>query len=228
MSLPEALDKVEVTSGASELLRGHKEFLNTTFKHGEDEYERLAKEGQSPKTLYFSCSDSRVVPNFITNSAPGEIFVHRNVGNFIPHFNSNANEAGATIEFAVNVLGVKEIIVCSHQHCGACASLYNDELDIKKFPHLSQWLSHGKNTRKIVEHMIKNGEIKEEEKREMTEKVSVLEQIRNLMTYPNIKEKVENNELELYAWYFTIETGCVEYYDQVDHAFKIYKGKDAE
>lgn len=101
-------------------------------------------------------------------------------------------------------------------------------MDSTKFYHLKQWLSHGKNTRKIVEKLIKEGEIKEEEKATMTEKVSVLEQIKNLMTYPNIKEKVEKNELELSAWYFSIDSGSVEYYDQVDHAFKKFTGKDSE
>jgi carbonic anhydrase len=94
------------------------------------------------------------------------------------------------------------------------------ELDEKKFPNLSCWLKHGKAVKEIVEKMIKDGEIIEDEKRVVTERVSCLQQLDNLLTYPCVKEKFEKGEIKLTAWYFTIEKGSLEYYDVESHSFK--------
>jgi hypothetical protein len=101
-------------------------------------------------------------------------------------------------------------------------------LDEKKFPHLNPWIACNVKTKEVVEQLMKEGEITEENKREMTEKINVLHQIDNLMTYPYVKERVEKGELHLSAWHFAIETGAVEYYDKKIHGFKKFKKEKNE
>src|ERR1700744_3787122 len=110
----------------SRYLQGHDEFKRLTFALHEKEFVNLVKNGQNPRILFISCSDSRVVPEIILNAQPGDLFVIRTAGNFIPVYTSQipADGVSATIQYAVDVLGVREIIVCGHSHCGAIKGLF--------------------------------------------------------------------------------------------------------
>ena len=130
------------------LIRGIHEFRTEHFRPLQGLFEKLAK-GQSPETLFITCSDSRIDPNLLTRSRPGDLFILRNAGNIVPpHGAANGGEA-ATIEFAVAGLGVKDIIICGHSHCGAMQGLLTPE-SVASLPSVASWLSHAETTRRIV------------------------------------------------------------------------------
>lgn len=207
---------------------GHRQFLEVHFKNYEKEFIRLVNEGQSPKTLFIGCSDSRVIPELITHTRPGDLFVVRNAGNFVPTYDTQIAWDGiaATIQFAVEVIGVQEIIVCGHSDCGAIKGLFGQPNP--QFAILNKWLKWGQDAKTWVE---KNLPPKEEEKYGLTGRVSVLYQIEHLLTYPFIAELIKNNKIHLHAWYFSIDSGQIEYFDSETQQFQnlseLTKGKVA-
>lgn len=190
--------------------KGHQEFKNLFFKEHENEFMRLVEKGQAPKTLFIGCSDSRVIPELISTSKPGEFFVIRTAGNFVPYDDPAIlwDGVAATIQYAVEVLGVTEIIVCGHSHCGAIQGLFKD-IPLKT---LANWLRFGNQAKKTT--LLALGENADEAtKFNVAERISVIYQLEHLLTYPYIKEKVKNEKIFLHGWHFSIETGVVEYYD---------------
>src|SRR5688500_10298617 len=130
------------------LIEGIPHFQANVFGSQRELFERLA-EGQNPEALFISCSDSRINPNLLTQTEPGDLFILRNAGNIIPpHGAANGGE-GATIEFAVAGLGVQDIIVCGHSHCGAVRGLLHPE-SLQDMPAVAAWLSHAEATRRIM------------------------------------------------------------------------------
>jgi carbonic anhydrase len=164
------------------LIQGIHRFQQETFKPQHELFSRLAK-GQNPETLFITCSDSRIDPNLLTKSNPGELFILRNAGNIIPsHGSGNSGEA-ATIEFAVAGLGVKDIIVCGHSHCGAMKALMHPE-DVKNMPSLCQWLTHAQTTQRIVQENYSH--LDDEKRLTVTIEENVLVQLENLRTLPSV------------------------------------------
>ena len=130
------------------LLSGVHQFQSQVFQRERDFFDNLVA-GQSPSALFVTCSDSRVDPNLITQSGPGELFVLRNAGNIVPpHGASNGGEA-ATIEYAVAALGVRDIVICGHSCCGAVQALLHPE-KAAALPLVSRWLRHAETTRRII------------------------------------------------------------------------------
>lgn len=191
------------------LIQGIHQFQAEYFVPHQGLFERLAK-GQNPETLFITCSDSRIDPNLLTRSKPGDLFILRNAGNIVPpHGAANGGEA-ATIEFAVAGLGVKDIIVCGHSHCGAMQGLLQPNR-IASLPTLSSWLTHAETTRRIVldnyQHL--------EGDRLVTAAVeeNVLVQLENLRTLPAVASRLVRGDLYLHGWVYKIETGEVFAYD---------------
>ncbi|MDD3463397.1 MAG: carbonic anhydrase [Sulfurospirillaceae bacterium] len=196
-----------------DLIIGYEKFKDTKFKKYENKFLDLVKNGQNPKVLFIACSDSRVDPSLITLSAPGDLFVLRNVGNFVPPFapDNDYHATAAGIEYATSVLQVSDIIVCGHSHCGAIDSLYTKITDINLI-HVKKWLELGLEAKNYVSsHLSKDANMKE--KYELTEKISVLFQLKNLLTYPDVQRRVDDGELFLRAWYYRIDTGELEYFN---------------
>lgn len=190
--------------------KGHREFKNLYFKPHEMEFVNLVKHGQSPKTLFIGCSDSRVIPELISSSRPGDLFVIRNAGNFVPYNDPSILWDGiaATIQYAVEVLEVSDIIVCGHSHCGAIQGLFKDI----KLKTLAHWLRFGHEAKRMT--LLSLGDkVSDEMKFNVAEHLSVLYQLNHLLSYPYIREKVNAQKLFLHGWHFTIETGAIEYYD---------------
>jgi carbonic anhydrase len=196
----------------------HEDFRTLFFKEHEQEFVRLVKEGQSPKTLFIGCSDSRVIPELILMMHPGDLFVIRTAGNFVPSNESGISDGvSATVQYAVEYLGVKDIIVCGHSHCGAVAGLFAEklppELDI-----LARWLRFGEQAKKMT--LVTLGpNVSAEERNAVAERISVLYQLEHLLSFPSIKKRVEDKTLALHGWHFTIETGAIEYYDPQTYQF---------
>jgi len=203
------------------LIKGNKKFKDTTFPKLGDKYEQLIKYGQKPQILFIGCSDSRVIPDLIVDSKPGDMFILRNIGNFVPPYDGDSDFHGssAAIEYAVSVLKVKDIIVCGHSHCGACASLYTDLSNEPHLQHVKKWLELGKQAKEYTLLGTVDKTNKEQILR-TTERISVKHQLENLLSYPEIYRKVKNGTLDIHGWYYKIEDGSIEYYDGESCDFK--------
>lgn len=204
-----------------QLIQGHKRFKKIEFTKYKDDFETLVKHGQKPSVLFIGCSDSRVVPDLIVDANPGDMFLLRNIANFVPPYNEDTEFHGSTavIEYALNVLGVKDIIVCGHSHCGGCASLY-DDLDKKNLPHVKKWLELGIDAKEYaLKHTPKDAPFEELLRR--TEKASIVNQLENLLTFPNVTQKIEQNNLNIHGWYYHIEDGKIEVYDPQIKKYKL-------
>jgi carbonic anhydrase len=201
------------------LISGFERFREAKFKKNPNKFSDLVKNGQHPKVLFIACSDSRVDPSLITDSKPGELFVIRNIGNMVAPFapDNEYHATAAGIEYAVSVLKVSEIIVCGHSHCGAIDGVYEIPTD-KNLIHVRKWLELANEAKKYVnENSPENLELSK--RLELTEKISVLFQLNHLLTYPEVKRRVDEGELSLRGWYYKIQTCELEYYDDEKKQF---------
>jgi len=206
------------------IIKGNKRFRNTHFPELAQRFDELVENGQKPKILFICCSDSRVVPDLIVDSKPGDLFVLRNIGNFVPPYKNDIEFHGssAAIEYAVSVLEVEDIIVCGHSHCGACASLYQDLKDENDLIHVNKWLELGKNAKVDININSLNDKKRAKVLRK-TEKESIKYQLANLLTYPAVVRKMKLNKLSLHGWYYKIEDGTISYYHKKTDSFKNLK-----
>jgi len=198
--------------------QGNKLF-RTYFKKNKESLLDLVTSGQSPKALFIGCSDSRVIPDLMVQADPGDLFVLRNVGNFVPPYKPDADfhATASGIEYAVSILKVKEIIICGHTHCGACKALYEDIND-SSLIHTKKWLELGESAKTSAILSLGVNAPKEDLVR-LTEKLSVIKQIENILTYPNVKKRFEEGSLYIHGWYYDIETGKIEYYNADSYEF---------
>ncbi len=195
------------------------QLFRTYFKKNKESLLELVKSGQSPKALFIGCSDSRVIPDLMVQSNPGDLFVIRNVGNFVPPYkpDEDFHATASGIEYAVSVLKVREVIICGHTHCGACQHLY-EEIEDPSLIHTKKWLELGESAKKSAILSLGNDAPLDALLR-LTEKLSVVKQIENILTYPNVKRKFENGNLHIHGWCYDIETGKIEYYDADSYEF---------
>lgn len=189
------------------------------FKKNQESLLRLVTNGQSPKALFIGCSDSRVIPDLMIQTDPGDLFVLRNVGNFVPPYkpDEDFHATASGIEYAVSVLKVKEIIICGHTHCGACKHLY-EPIEDPLLIHTKKWLELGESAKTSAVLSLGINAPKEELLR-LTEKLSVVKQIENLLTYPNVKKQFEDDDLSIHGWHYDIETGNIDYYNADTYEF---------
>lgn len=198
------------------LIKGLRQFQSNYFNEHHELFEHLAH-GQKPRALFISCSDSRVNPNLITNAEPGDLFVIRNAGNMIPPFGATNGGEGAAVEYAVQALGIENVIVCGHSHCGAMKGLLTREKLETEMPLVYDWLKHAEATRRLVKENYAH--MSGEELLNITIAENVLTQIENLRTYPVIHSKIRQGKLSLHAWVFDIETGEIFAYDAIKHEY---------
>lgn len=202
------------------LLQGLIKFRKNDFEVHRELFGKLSR-SQNPHTLFIGCSDSRLVPNLITQTLPGELFVIRNIANIVPPYRNTQEYLATTaaIEYAVNVLEVQNIIVCGHSNCGGCKSLYSPDEELDTIPHTKKWLELAGNVKNRV-----LAEVTEDEKgkREwMTEQINVVEQLKHLLTYPFIRDKYTQQTLTIDGWYYIIETGEVYIYNRQNGVFEL-------
>ncbi|MFH1304209.1 MAG: carbonic anhydrase [Planctomycetota bacterium] len=188
------------------LVDGIHEFQRNYFSQDQKLFETLA-EGQKPLALFITCSDSRINPNYLTQTKPGELFIQRTAGNIVPPYGTVHGGEAATIEYAVSALKVKDIIICGHSHCGAMSGLLDPAL-IEKMPAVKAYLEHAESTRRIVNENYTH--ITEAERRlVLTVQENVLVQLKNLKTHPSVAAAVGRGELKLHGWVYKFETGEV-------------------
>ncbi|MBL8350105.1 MAG: carbonic anhydrase [Burkholderiaceae bacterium] len=189
-----------------ELLDRLRRFQRDDFPLRRSHFRMLVDDGQHPTTLFIGCSDSRLVPYLLTGTGPGELFLVRNVGAFVPPYDGSAGFHGtaAAIEFAVLNLQVSRIVVCGHSHCGGIRALYG-EVPAAAL-NLRQWLELG---REAVLPVAEPGP----EVLRRTEQRAVVLQLERLMDYPMVRPLVEARRLSLHGWHYVIEDGEVHVFD---------------
>ncbi|QOQ88140.1 carbonic anhydrase [Campylobacter corcagiensis] len=190
------------------------------FKEHEQHFKNIATH-QTPHTLFIGCSDSRVVPNLITNTKPGEMFVVRNIANIIPKYRVSDEFLATTsaIEYALYVLGIKDIIICGHSNCGGCAALYYEDFKFEKTPNVKVWLES-------IKHLKAQADAIDElntpaKKLWLIERLNIINSVSNLLTYPGIKEGVKLGKIRIYGWHYIIETGSLFSYDMITKEFEL-------
>ncbi len=194
-----------------DLINKYRDWKESSFAKEKDHFERLAKEGQSPKYMIISCVDSRVDPNAIFKSKAGEMLVHRNIANIVPPYSQLTEHSGtiAAIEFGVTALNIKNIIIIGHSGCGGIKNGYHmcHENNFDDNSSISNWL-------KLLKPVYDNisGEGKDEKVKYM-EKESIIVSLENLSKYPFINTEVKSDEIMLYGVWNDIGSGSIETYD---------------
>ncbi len=202
------------------LLDGVKEFSAHEFKKHEELFSSLGS-AQRPHTLFIGCSDSRVVPDLITRSLPGELFVVRNIANIVPQYRQSSEYLSTTsaIEYALVSLGVKNIVVCGHSNCGGCKALFMPPESLAGIPHTRKWLELAAEAKAEAETLASViGDTSGLEW--LVEQANIVEQLNHLLSYPLVEERYARGELKLYGWYYEIATGAVYDYDAGDRSFR--------
>ncbi len=207
----------------SVFFEGVKHFTNKQFQNYKSLFKRLEKE-QKPHTLFITCSDSRIDPNLITSSKPGDLFIIRNIANVVPNYRLSSEFLATTsaIEYAVLVLNVENIIICGHTNCGGCKSLFFNEEELNKIPHTKKWLELIKNAKIRAEKNISSYKDKVEIEF-LVEQENIIEQMNHLLTYPFIEERYDNGTLNIYGFYYEINTGIVYNYNKKIKIFEEIK-----
>jgi carbonic anhydrase len=198
------------------ILRGVQRFEHEVFPEHREFFEGLACKQQRPRALFITCSDSRINPNLITQTEPGELFILRNAGNIVPPYSAAPGGEAATIEFAVAALGVQDVIVCGHSHCGAMKGLLAPDT-LERMPAVKSWLANAEATRRIVQENYagtENGDLLS-----IASQENVLVQLENLRTHPSIAAALARRRLNLHGWMYRIDTGQVFCYSPSEGQF---------
>lgn len=191
------------------LVEGIHHFQSNAFRSQRELFEHLAQ-GQNPDTLFITCSDSRIDPNLITRTKPGELFIMRNAGNIIPPFGESNGGEAPTIEFAVVALGVKDIVICGHSHCGAIKGLLHPD-KLLDLPNVAAWLYFAEPTRRIMWEKYQH--VSPADLLTASIEENVLVQLEQLVTHPAVAEGIRKGTLNLHGWVYDIESGEVHAYD---------------
>lgn len=207
----------------SDFLKRVSNFREEIFPSHSGLYRKLAREGQQPQALMISCADSRVMPEVITQSGPGELFVCRNAGNIVPPFSTMNGGVSSAIEYAVVALGVRDIVVCGHSDCGAMKGLCNHEL-LAPMPNVAAWLRHSQAAYSIVCEAYPE-ELSNRDKVRAVAMENVVIQLDHLRTHPSVAAKLATNDITLHGWFFDIETGEVQVYDGTEKRFLVIEGE---
>jgi carbonic anhydrase len=196
------------------LMSGIAKFKSSSYEERKELFAELAN-GQSPEVLFITCADSRIDPNLITQTDPGDLFVIRNAGNIVPPYGKVAGGETASIEFSVVALGVKHIVVCGHTDCGAMKGALNTAA-LGDLPQVQQWLDHSRAAVEVVR--AKHGQATLEDLGSVTEE-NILLQLQHLRTHPSVVSKLSSGEVDLHGWVYDIKHGTISAYDEEQGKF---------
>ena len=202
-------------SPVERLIAGLRHYMTNIHSAEQDLFNELAK-GQSPSTCFVTCSDSRVQPSLFTQSSPGELFMVRNAGNLVPAAEHEGHSETASIEFAVDVLKVRDIVVCGHSDCGAIKAVLAGPAAREGLPAVNRWLRHAEAILPIIE---RTRVIDEQARLKLAIEANVLLQIENLLSLPFVQRAITQQRLALHAWIYDIGSGCVLAWDAETGAF---------
>jgi len=197
------------------VISGVAKFQRDVFPKKEAKFKKLAS-GQNPEVLFITCSDSRIDPNLVTQTEPGDLFICRNAGNVIPPHSNQTGGMTASVEFAVAALGVSHIIICGHTDCGAMkGALHPENLD--GLPHVKEWLGHCRCATEVVKE--KHGTLDDSMLEELT-KENVLQQLQHIRTHPAVAAKLATDQVQLHGWVYDIGRGEVLCYNESSKSFE--------
>ena len=197
------------------VISGVAKFQKDVFPKNKEVFQKLAT-SQNPEMLFITCADSRIDPNMVTQTGPGDLFICRNAGNVVPPHSNQTGGMTASIEFAVAALGVEHIIICGHTDCGAMKGALAPEA-LEGLPHVKEWLGHCRGATEVVRH--RHGCVGSEHLDEIT-KENVLLQIQHLKTHPSVAGRLACKEVQIHGWVYNIETGEVLCYEPSSESFK--------
>jgi carbonic anhydrase len=197
------------------LIEGHRKFLAEVFPRRRDDFHLLA-ESQAPEWLFITCSDSRIVPDLILGTGPGDLFISRSIGNVVPITMNDVDGVTATIEYAVDVLKVPHVILCGHSDCGALKAAVNRQ-GLDKLPKANRWLQH-------VEAAFSHRQPLNEADGAHAEICSVIRgnviaQLLNLKAQPSVSRAMREGRLAVHGWYYDILSGRIERFDEEARRF---------
>ncbi|CAA0087101.1 Carbonic anhydrase 1 [Zhongshania aliphaticivorans] len=199
-----------------ELIQGVAKFQKEVYPNNEAKFRKLAN-GQNPEVLFITCADSRIDPNLLTQTQPGDLFICRNAGNVVPPHSNQTGGMTASIEFAVAALGVSHIVVCGHSDCGAMKGALNPDA-LEGLPHVKEWLGHCRAASEVVKE--RHGHLDKCHLEEVAEE-NVLLQLQHLRTHPAVAAKIASGRVRLHGWIYNIGSGAVECYNEQTKKFEI-------
>tara|TARA_R110000868_G_scaffold391396_1_gene661366 strand:- start:10754 stop:11410 length:657 start_codon:yes stop_codon:yes gene_type:complete len=201
------------------IIKGVLNFRKNVYPENKDLFGSLA-DGQNPDVLFITCSDSRIDPNMLTGSDPGDLFICRNAGNIIPPHSNETGGMTATIEYAVALLGVRHIIICGHTDCGAIKGAL-DVNALNGLPHVKEWLGHCRSAMEIVRerHNIPYDQCIDAEHMAEAIEENVLQQVQHIRTHPAVAAKLATGKLHIHGWIYNIKKGGIRCCQHNDNSF---------
>ena len=199
------------------VITGVAKFQNEVFPDKKATFQKLAN-GQNPEVLFITCSDSRIDPNLVTQTDPGELFICRNAGNIVPPHSNETGGMTASIEFAVAALGVEHIVLCGHTDCGAMKGAINPE-GLSSLPHVKEWLGHCRVATEVVKERCGHSELTIDDLEAVTME-NVVQQLQHLRTHPAVAAKMATGHVKLHGWVYNIGTGDVLCYNSQKGEFE--------
>lgn len=215
-----------MTDFPKHLIEGYRTFTTQRLPTEQSRYRELSVRGQSPEVMVIGCCDSRVSPEVIFDAGPGELFVVRNVANLVPVYqpDGNAHGVSAALEFAVQVLKVKHIVVLGHAQCGGIKAFVNNAAPLSPGDFIGRWMAM----------FIKPGEVVEQRDQETMqdfvvriEKAAIFRSLENLMTFPFVRKAVERGDMALHGAYFGVAEGSLSVLDPEAKEFRSVQGAPA-
>jgi carbonic anhydrase len=200
------------------LKAGIRRFRTEIYPKNEATYLLAVSEPQRPHALFVTCADSRIDPELITQSGPGDLFVTRNVGNLVPAYGEMMGGVSAVIEYAVMALRVQHVVVCGHSDCGAMKGLLNPD-SLEKMPTVRSWLKNAHAALSVANSLAADGETRDELMRRLTEE-NVLLQMQHLRTHPSVAGAMAREELMISGWVYDIGKGEVRISEDGGRVFR--------
>lgn len=197
-----------------EIIEGFLKFQKNAFPERVKLFKNLANQ-QSPRALFISCSDSRLVPELITQREPGDLFVIRNAGNIVPSYGPEPGGVSASVEYAVAALQVNDIVICGHSDCGAMTAIATCKC-LDHMPAVSSWLRYADSAR-VVNEARQHAD--QPTKVAAMVRENVIAQLANIQTHPSVRLALEEGRLTLHGWIYDIESGRIDAFDGRTGAF---------
>lgn len=187
------------------IIDGFLKFQRDVFPERTELFRQLAG-GQSPKALFITCSDSRVVPELLTQQEPGDLFVIRNAGNIVPSYGPEPGGVSATVEYAVSVLKVTDIVICGHSNCGAMAAISSCQC-LDHLPAVAHWLRYADAAKVVVSS---TEYATPQQRADAMVRQNVIAQLANVRTHPSVALALAQKRLNLHGWVYDIENGAID------------------
>lgn len=207
-----------------QIISGVIQFQQNEFPKRKELFKKLAT-GQEPQALFITCADSRVDPGLITQADPGDLFICRNAGNIVPPHSTHTGGMTASIEYAVGVLGIPDIVICGHTDCGAMKGAMNVD-GLTELPHVCEWLNHSRAAVKVVDEL--HRDLDEDTRLHHLIEQNVLLQMQHIGTHPYVAAKLAAGKVRLHAWVYDIETGGVRAFNSDTQQFEPLTPEEAD